>query len=197
MISSNIFEIIFIILIVVLVYLFIKIIRSNTVCITSNLDKKKYLVQDMNNKEKASNILSIINERINIFKNYLKNNMDHYPKYKSYIKQFCKRINGLVLQENAPDGKYTSYTLNKGDKMALCLRSAKTGKLHDINLIMYVVLHELAHIACPERDHTELFKEIFVFFQKIAIKLGIYERENYDINPHEYCGLVINENLLT
>lgn len=196
MIPSIIFEILFIVLIIILAYLFIKIINSNTICVTSELDKKKYLVQDMNNKEEASYMLSIINKKITILKTYLKNNINKYPKQKKYIKQFCERAKQLVLQENAPNGKYTSYTLNKGDKMALCLRSKRNGKLHDINLIMYVVLHELAHIACPERDHTKLFKEIFIFFQKTAIKLGIYRREYYDINPHEYCGLIINENLL-
>lgn len=196
MIPSNILEILYIVLIIILVYLFIKIITSNTICVTSELDKKKYLVQNMIDKEEASYVLSIINKKINVFKKYLKNNINKYPNQKKYIEQFCKRIEGLILQENAPNGKYTSYTLNKGDKMALCLRSKINNKLHDINLIMYVVLHELAHIACPEKDHTELFKEIFIFFQKIAIEIGIYKRENYNINPHEYCGLVINENLL-
>ena len=141
-------------------------------------------------------MLSIIHERIFILKDYLEKNIDKYPDFEEYIKQFCSKINGMVLQENAPNGKYTSYTVNKGDEIALCLRSKKNGKLHDLNLVMYVVIHELAHVACPEIDHTELFKKIFIFLLQIAIMLKIYKRENYQISPHEYCGLTINENLL-
>jgi predicted metal-dependent hydrolase len=150
----------------------------------------------MDDKEDASYMLSVIQKRILLMRDYLMKNIEKYKEYAPYIKQFGNKIKNMVLVENSYNGKYTSYTVNKGDEIALCLRSRKTGKLHDINLIMYVVLHELAHVACPEIDHTDLFKKIFVFFIKIAVKLKIYRNVNYQINPHEYCGLLINENLL-
>jgi predicted metal-dependent hydrolase len=162
----------------------------------SDLNNIEYLVQNLEDKKEATDILSLVHKRIYMLKNYLEKNMDNYPEYKPYIKQFCLKINNLILMENSPDGKYTSYTVNKGDEIVLCLRSKRSKELHDLNLIMYVVLHELAHVACPEIDHTELFKKIFIFFIKIAVQLGIYENVNYQIDPHEYCGIIINENLL-
>ena len=190
------------ILIIIIVIIFIiclilyKKKTNNTINVKSDLDNENYLVQNLPQKSSAATTLSIIRKRIFILRDYLEKNIDSYPTYKPYIEQFIHRINNLVLTENDPRGKYTSYTVNKGDKITLCLRSKKTEKLHDINLIMYVVLHELAHVACPEINHTKLFKKIFIFFLKIASKLKIYQIKDYQIDPTEYCGLIINENLL-
>lgn len=194
--ESPITQIILILFVLALVYYLHKLSKSEAIYVRSDLTNREYLVQNLENKEEASYILSVIHERIRIFKDYLEQNHDKFPEYQEYIEQFCSRIKNLVLQENPPDGKYTSYTVNKGDEIALCLRSKKTGELHDLNLIMYVVLHELAHVACPEVDHTPLFKQIFIFFLKVAIFLKIYQEIDYQIDPHEYCGLTINENLL-
>ena len=170
--------------------------KTKAIYITSSLNNRKYLVQNLENKEDATYILSVVHERIMLFKNYLANNINQYPYFSQYIKQFCGRIKNLDIYENTPNGKFTSFTVNKGEEIALCLRSKVTGELHDINLIMYVVLHELAHVACPEVDHTDLFKKIFIFFLEVAIFIKIYEKVNYQIDPHEYCGLPIRENLL-
>ncbi|BCS83258.1 putative metallopeptidase WLM domain protein [Cotonvirus japonicus] len=189
----NILVIIFIFLIV---YIFLKKSKSEAIYSKSDVTNKEYLVQNLENKEEATHILGIIDARILILRNYLEKNINKYPDYKPYINQFCNRIKNLKLYENAPDGKYTSFTVNKGDEIALCLRSKKTKKLHDLNLVMYVVLHELAHVACPEVDHTELFKKIFIFLLNISIEIHIYSYDNYQAMPKEYCGLTIDENLL-
>lgn len=184
------------ILVISLILYIYKSVNSKTKRVKSNYNNKEYVVQNLSNKEQAADILAIIHERIFIFNNYLQRNKDSFPDYKPYIERLGKKMDNLVLVENSPKSKYTSYTVNKGDEIALCLRSKQTGNIHDLNLIMYVVLHELAHIACPELDHTELFKKIFIFFLKVAITIGIYQKINYQINPHEYCGLTIREDLI-
>ena len=65
-----------------------------------------------------------------------------------------------------------------------------------MNTIMYVVIHELAHVACPEYGHTPLFKKIFIFLLKQSEKINIYKSIDYRINPQDYCGMTINEFLL-
>ena len=57
---------------------------------------------------------------------------------------------------------------------------------------MYVALHELAHVACPELHHTPLFKKIFAFLTRIAIKLKLWVYENYEEKPREYCGMTLS-----
>jgi hypothetical protein len=192
-------EIIIVVLIIIICLMAImyKLSRNEATYIRSDLTNKEYLVQNLDGKEEATHMLAVINQRINLFKQYLKNNIDKYPEYRPYIQQFCDRSKNLVLMENPPDGKYTSYTVNKGDEIALCLRSRRNGKLHNVNLITYVTLHELSHVACPEQDHTELFKKIFIFFLRIASEMRIYIPTDYKLYPTEYCGITVNENLLS
>lgn len=195
MAEISLLHIIIVIIILVLLYYFDKVSKTEAIYLKSGLNNKQYLVKNLEKKEEATYILSVIEERINLLKDYLQMNAKKFSEYEPYINQFCDRIKNLSLHENGPDGNYTSYTVNKGEEIALCLRSKKTGELHDINLVMYVVLHELAHVACPEVDHTELFKKIFIFLIQIAVNLKIYKKINYQIYPQEYCGLTIRENL--
>ena len=189
--------ILLVIVIIIIIIIWVIKKRKGKIYVKSHIDNKQYLVQAMENKIEATRLLSIIRQRIFLLKDYFLNNMDHYPEFLPYIRQFCDRVDNITLTENSPNGDHTSYTINKGQEIALCLRSKHGYALHDLNLIMYVVLHELSHVACPEIDHTELFKKIFIFFQQIAIKIGIYRQVNYQEDPHEYCGLTITENLLS
>lgn len=156
--------------------------------------KPKY-TQSAPQTQEATDILLTVNNRIRILCNNLSEHIDEYPKFKPYILVLCKKIDKLRIKETPYNEKHTSYTINKGE-ISLCLRSKDTGQFHDINLIMYVVLHELSHVICPDKDHTQLFKEIFVFLLERAIDLGIYEKTNYQKTPHEYCGMTIRENIL-
>jgi predicted metal-dependent hydrolase len=170
--------------------------KSEINVIESVKDGYSYHVKSGNDQYEALTILEDVRQRINYFEKYLQTNKKKYPEYEPYIKQLLERGTNIKLNENPPDGKLTSYTINKGEEMSLCLRSKRTGNLHDINLIMYVVIHELSHVACPEEQHTKLFKKIFIFFLHIAVQIGIYKPIPFDKHPLEYCGMMITENLL-
>ena len=68
-----------------------------------------------------------------------------------------------------------SYTLNK-KKVFLCLKNKKTGKTYDKNMLIYVLLHELAHVL-NEKDvgHTPAFHAEFDKLLKIAEEKGIFD----------------------
>ena len=100
------------------------------------------------------------------------------------------------LYENNIDSNYTSYSVNKGEEIVFCLRCKKTYKLHTINILVYVAVHEMAHTACPEVGHTILFNKIFKFLLENAIKLNIYSYEDYSNYPIIYCGMELHSNIL-
>jgi hypothetical protein len=172
-------------------------IPENYIMITTSNGKSYPVINTSNTAGNyaTAEVLADIDGRIDKLKNYLWENQDSYPAYKPYIKQFYEKINGVQLLENNPGGKYTSYTVNKGAQIFLCLRNA-SGELIDTNLVMYVVLHELSHVACPEFNHTQLFKDIFKFFIQTASELGIYRETDYSINPKDYCGIIISEKMI-
>ena len=131
-------------------------------------------------------------------KDYLYNNIKKYPEFEPYIKQLHKNLNKdrSLIYENDPNSKLTSFSVNKGEEIAFCLRSKKNNELHELNLIMYVALHEMAHIACPEIGHGDLFKKIFKFLTEVSIEINLYKLDNYESNPVEYCGMMLSSNIL-
>jgi len=188
--------IIFLILIFGFTFYLLRKNKSSITSIVSHKDNSTYMVKNGADQYEALALLEEVRRRINLLEAYFSTNMNKYPEYLPYIKQLLERGRNIKLNENPPDGNLTSFTLNKGEEMSLCLRSKKDGHFHDINLIMYVVLHELSHVACPEEQHTKLFKKIFVFFLMIGAQIGIYRPIPFDIQPVEYCGMTISENLL-
>jgi hypothetical protein len=61
---------------------------------------------------------------------------------------------------------------------------------------MYVAIHEMSHMACPEIGHGELFKKIFNFLTKVGMELNIYYREDFVSNPKEYCGMILSSSIV-
>jgi len=169
--------------------------NDNMIYIRSNIDGNKYWVRNLPDKENSANTLAKIRENIVKLVDYLKKNSDKFPKKLSYIKDLIKRTKVINIMETPKDDKFTSYTVNKGEKIVFCLRHKVINTIHDMNTLMYVVIHELAHVGCPEYGHTPLFKKIFKFLLKQSVKINIYIPINYTVLPQNYCGMVINEYL--
>lgn len=183
-------------LIIIFVYIFIYFNKNDLIYVESNTGVS-YLVQKSDNKQEKANILDKLMKNLFLLKNHLINNIDKYPEISEYIKQLQRNFNEkrTVIYETDPKTKLTSYSVNKGEELSFCLTSKKTNKLHDINLLMYVALHELSHIACPEIGHGELFKKIFKIFVQIASELNIYDKVDYNQYPVEYCGMHLNSSI--
>ncbi len=185
-------------LLVIFIYIFFKI-NNNKFVLIEAYNGQKILVNDGENKQKSANLLAEIIERIYKLRNHLKRNIDKYPDNQSCIDLLCENLNEERTQiyENSNSSEYTSYSVNKGEEIVFCLKSRKNpNSLHDINLMMYVAIHELAHIGCYEIGHTDLFKKIFAFYLEVAIELGIYKHVDYEIDPVEYCGMILSSSII-
>ena len=111
------------------------------------------------------------------------------------VEYLVSRYDGNNLVENSPHNadEYTSYTEGKGRKIAICLREKAPGsRFHDINLIMFVVIHELAHVCNDVFGHGEKFWDAFAWLLGEAVEAGIYKPVNYTLRPTKYCGMNIN-----
>lgn len=189
--------IIVIILIIVIVIMF-KMEKHKVKYVKSSVNNVSYLVRDRHDSQQAADILGQIDNNIKDFIQFLKDNKndDKSKDYVQYIDQLDQRIKNVVISESSANSSYTSYSVNKGEELVFCLRSKYTNNFHDINLLMYVVLHELSHIGCPEYGHGPLFKKIFAFFAMRGIDCKVYEKVNFGILPTEYCGLIIGESII-
>lgn len=172
--------------------------KKNLVLMEASNSGFKFLVHNDKFKKESANLLSEIITRMYKLRNHLVRNKDNFPEFEDSITLLEKNLKEerTNIYENAPTSEYTSYSVNKGEEVVFCLKSKKTGELHKINLLMYVAIHEMAHIGCHEIGHTNLFKNIFEFYTKESIKIGIYKYDDYDTNPVEYCGMVLSSSII-
>lgn len=78
-----------------------------------------------------------------------------------------------------------SYTINKR-KIYLCLKDEE-GSYYTLNMLVYVMAHEISHAICDEIGHTEKFHRIFEALLEELIKDGLYN-PNIPVNS-KYCEL--------
>lgn len=195
-------ETIFIIFLLCFIFLF-RYLYYNEVCYVETFDSNSYLVRNLPDKDEAAELLAKIREKLIIFVNNLIEIMDEDKsdnkdllEYYKYVKMIKKRLPHSIIKESSANSEYTSYSINKGEELVFCLRSKDTNELHDINDIMYVAVHEIAHIGCPEIGHTLLFKKINKFLLQEAVKQNVYNYDNYRKNNKEYCGIILSSNIL-
>ena len=105
-----------------------------------------------------------------------------------------KNFNPDKIKEGIDDPNYTSYSINKGEQIVLCLRT--NNKLMDLNTMMFVVLHELAHICTESIGHTKEFWTNFKWILEESINIGIYQKQDFKLNNVEYCGMTITDSPL-
>lgn len=164
----------------------------NLRCIISDVNGNKYCVRDRAKLELAADKLATANNKMNELVTHLGKK---YPE-KENIKRLVNGYNPKKIYETLPTSEYTAYSENKGEKLAFCLDTEKNskGRIIDDNTLMYVVLHELSHIATKSIGHTDEFWENFKFMITEAKAIGVYNPVDYKKSPARYCGMNITDN---
>ena len=194
--------------IILLVYFFVtlKLYNENTY-VKSDIDHNNYLIRQSNTKgddylKTSANTLAEINKRITKLIDHLDTKYANDGNKNYFIKKLKENYNSNVLSEAAIDNRYTTYTIDKQD-MHICLRTRDDKEnVYDINLLMYVILHELAHLCnynpkgIPIQGHGNEFKDIFKLLVVESILLNIYTYVDYTTQPEEYCGIMISSTIL-
>ena len=80
----------------------------------------------------------------------------------------------------------SAFTENK-EVITLCLINPDTKQPYDINTLMYVALHELAHVISTSSGHNEEFKKNFALMLKKGAELGFYDPKKPI--PVTYCAV--------
>ena len=165
--------------------------KSNEVeMVQSSVDGNKYLVQKMPDNKAAADLIAKTKARLIKLVDYCE---IEYPDNDD-VKRMCRKFNPNNITEVGKNSKYTSYSVNKGEKLVLCLRSRDgLNKLIDENTLTFVAVHELAHIMTKSIGHTEEFWQNFKFLLQNAIKINIYTKVDYSKYPKPYCGIQVTD----
>ena len=164
----------------------------NLRCIVSTVDGKKYCVRERNQVQKASNLLARTTEKLG----YLVENVGQRYPDRENVKKLIKNFNPTTIKETLPTSEFTAYSENKGEKLAFCLNKKKhnNDNLIDSNTLMFVAIHEIAHIMTTSVGHTEEFWNNFKFLLENAVELKLYTPVDYKKEPEGYCGMDITDN---
>lgn len=112
-----------------------------------------------------------------------------------YVDFLDNNYKNASLREHNPKNKTTSsFVVNKGEEFNLCLREQSSGELHDYNTLLFVNLHELAHLYDKKIGHNESFWQGFEYILYEAQKIGLYTPIDYSKTPTHYCGTTITHN---
>jgi predicted metal-dependent hydrolase len=158
--------------------------------IVSTIDNKEYEVQIKEDAQEAADLIAQIRQKLVLIVDHL---VKSYPD-EDRSKRMKENFRPDNIKEGIDDPKYTSYSINKGEKIVLCLRT--NNKLMDLNTMMFVVLHELAHICTESIGHTEEFWTNFKWILEESINIGIYKKQDFRLNNVEYCGMTITDSPL-
>jgi hypothetical protein len=160
--------------------------------VKSNLCGNSFLVRNLEDKQEAADRLSMIRDRLLRLMKYLEQTYNDRPFVKQILRNFD--ANPERFAESTPDAAYTSYSVNKGEKIFMCLRQRDDKEeLVDENVLIFVALHEMSHIGTASIGHTKEFWNHFAWLLEKAETINIYKYQNFAAHPVEYCGVHITD----
>ena len=157
--------------------------------VVSNVDNEAYTVQIKDDSKEAADLIAKIKKRLIILLEHLKKTYGNSDKRVSLLES---NFRPDAIKEGVQTPGYTSYSVNKGEQIILCLRNKDS--LVDINTMMFVVLHEFAHLATESIGHTTEFWDNFRWILEESINIGIYTKQDFEKKSVEYCGMDIHDN---
>jgi hypothetical protein len=161
--------------------------------VKSSIDGKLYRVRDMRDKQQAADLLAKVRLRMKKLYAHLSSTFPDKPQVKRLLQRF--EANPERLLEATPDAEHTSYSVNKGESVHLCLRQRQGAdeNLVNENVMVFVSLHEMAHMITDSVGHEPEFWNNFGWLLKQAETLGVYQYQDFKAHPVRYCGTNITD----
>lgn len=167
--------------------------QYQTVYVKSSVDGKEYLVRDLPDKQGAADLLAKVRIKLNNLKIHLEEKYPDKPQVKQLIRNY--RDDPSRFYEATPDAEFTSYSVNKGESIHLCLRQRENNdeSLVTEEVMVFVALHEMSHILTESLGHGPDFWNNFAWLLKEAESINIYKYQNFKAHPVKYCGMSITD----
>ena len=163
------------------------------VYVKSSVDNKEYLVRDMPDKQGAADLMAKVRLRLKNLKMHVESKFPDKPQVKQLIQNFD--ADPSRFYESTPDADLTSYSVNKGESVHLCLRQRETNNesLVPEDVMMFVAIHEMAHMITKTIGHGPDFWNNFGWLLKESESAGLYKSQNFKAHPVKYCGMSITD----
>lgn len=158
--------------------------------VRSDITGKLYYVKNLPDKAEVADRLAALEVRLLEFLD----KADAYAPGDPRLANIRARWNG-TLAEILQDAE-VAYSLGKGS-VSLCVRNPVSGALEPENTSMFVLLHELAHVATDSWGHKPEFWGNMKLLMELAELTGSYTYEDFDASSANYCGRELTSSPLT
>ncbi len=161
--------------------------------VKSSIDGRTYKVRDLADKQEAANLLAKVRIRLEKLCAVLEQKFPDKPQVRRMAQNF--RADPDRFLEATPDAQHTSYSVNKGESIHLCLRQRQGAdeSLVGENVMVFVGIHELAHTITQSIGHEPEFWNNFGWLLKEAETAGLYQYTDFRAHPVSYCGVSITD----
>ena len=105
-------------IIIVSLIIFVQSLNNELTYVISTIDNRKYLVRNDDRKQQSANYMAKIQRNINVLYEHC---IANYPEDKR-IKRLKKNYNPNNISESMKSSVYTSYSVNKGQKLVICIK---------------------------------------------------------------------------
>lgn len=155
-------------------------------------DGEAYQVQSRPDRQRAADLLADIRARLEQLTRHLEKSEPDDARTQRLVVNFRPE----KISEGPDNSKYTSYSVNKGERLVFCLRQKDDARtLMDLNTMVFVAIHELAHICTVSIGHTQEFWDNMRWLLQHAINIGAYADQDFR-KPQKYCGIQITSSPL-
>jgi WLM domain len=163
-----------------------------TILQRSAVDGREYKVRDLPDKQRAADLLATLRLRLGQLMDSL---VQAFPqKQQVHRLQQNFRADPYRFLESTPDAEHTSYSVNKGESVHFCLRQRDgSEQLVNENIMMFVALHEMAHMITESIGHEPEFWNNFGWLLREAEQRKLYTPTDFRSHPVMYCGVTITD----
>lgn len=158
----------------------------------SNVSKKSYYIrEELPNSDETADVIGKLELFIDKFIAYLDSKVPNDKR----VKRLKDRLYDVKIEESPMEKDVSSYTINKGELISMCVRHKKKNKtFHDYQTLLFVLIHELAHVASISKGHNREFMTNFKFLLEHAVESKMYYAQDYSNSPITYCGVKVTNN---
>lgn len=159
------------------------------VTVRSSITGKEYVVKRAPDSQLMADRLATLEQRMHRLLDGAASIMPDDPR----VSAIRRRWDGTLAEVEAADE--VAFSIDK-QSIHVCLRD-RHGAIEDLNTSMFVLIHELAHVATADYGHSQEFWANMRFLLELAERLGIYKYEDYDGSATTFCGHSLGSSPLT
>jgi hypothetical protein len=142
----------------------------------------------------ADKAFQLLESNFNKVYNFINQLDSKYPDDED-VQRLVRRMDNVKIEESKNEEGTSSYTVNKGDLMSICVRyKPDHTQFHDNNTLWFVLMHEIAHVMSVSEGHGPEFMKNFKFVLQESEKMNIYTPVDYSNNNITYCGVKVTNN---